>query len=341
MTDAKPPFRADQVGSLIRPAALLQARQSAKRDLIEGEFRRDSWHWDFYKRIGGIEELDKLVAQPVSPGGSFQFSASQLRAKRRLALDQPIFADDFTFLKAAAEKSTPKMTIPAPSVLHRRGGARIVDPETYPDIAQFWSDLSAVYAAEIAALHDLGCTYLQFDDTSFAGLCDPAQRAAMTKAGGDGERIHLTYIKLINDALRNKPPGMTITLHTCRGNFRGAGFASGGYDFLAEALFNELAVDGFFLEYDDERSGGFEPLRFVPKGKKIVLGLVSTKRGALETKDELKRRIDAAAKFVALDQLCLSPQCGFASVLAGEAVSEAEQFAKLRLVVETAREVWG
>ncbi|HEY5208334.1 MAG TPA: 5-methyltetrahydropteroyltriglutamate--homocysteine S-methyltransferase [Stellaceae bacterium] len=365
----QPPYRADHVGSLIRPRSLIQARQDRKRDLIDaaalraiedqairdsvlaqqrvglkaitdGEFRRDSWHWDFYREIGGIEELDQLVAKPLSTQGSFQFTASALRAKERLTLNHTIFGDDFAFLKGATT-GTAKLTIPAPSVLHRRGGPRLVDPAIYPDIAEFWSDLAAVYAAEIAALGRLGCRYLQLDDTSFAALCDPVLRAQMISIGSDGDTIHLTYIRAINEALRGRPAGMAVTLHTCRGNFRGVGFASGGYDFLAESLFGELAVDGFFLEYDDARSGGFEPLRFLPKGKKAVLGLVSTKTGAMESPDAIKRRIDHAARFAPLDQLCLSPQCGFASVAAGEAVADAEQFAKLRLVVETARAVWG
>jgi 5-methyltetrahydropteroyltriglutamate--homocysteine methyltransferase len=364
-----PPFRAEHVGSLIRPRALIQARQDWRRGLLDaaalraiedsairatvrqqqdmgfqavtdGEFRRDSWHWDFYRQIGGIEEMDRLVGQPNSTQGPFRFTASALRAARRLALDRTIFGEDFSFLKSVAA-ATVKQTIPAPSVLHRRGGPKIADPETYPDIAEFWSDLAAVYAAEIAALARLGCTYLQLDDTSFAAMCDPGQRAQMASIGSDGETIHLTYVRVINEALKQRPPGMTVTLHTCRGNFRGAGFAAGGYDFVAETLFRDLAVDGFFLEFDNERSGGFAPLRFVPPDKHVVLGLVSTKTGSMENRDDLKRRIDDASKFVPLERLCLSPQCGFASVSGGEAVTEADQAAKLRLVVETAREIWG
>jgi 5-methyltetrahydropteroyltriglutamate--homocysteine methyltransferase len=205
----------------------------------------------------------------------------------------------------------------------------------------FWADLARVYAEEIAALHALGCRYLQIDDTSLAYLNDPAQRAHVNELGGDGEHQHLTYIRVLNAALAGRPAGMTVCTHMCRGNFRSSWVASGGYDHVAEALFGELRVDGFFLEYDDARSGGFAPLRFVPKGKTVVLGLVTTKKGALESKDALKRRIDEAAKYVPLDQLCLSPQCGFSSTVDGNQLSEAQQFAKLRLVVETAREVWG
>ncbi len=227
-------------------------------------------------------------------------------------------------------------------MLHYRGGRAAIDAAVYPDMEQFWDDLAKVYAQELAALHRLGCTYLQLDDTSLAYLNDPAQRAHVTSIGGDGDTQHLTNIKVINAALAGRPAGMTVCTHMCRGNFRSSWMAEGGYDHVAEALFGELAVDGFFLEYDDARSGGFEPLRFVPRGnKRVVLGLVTSKRAALESKDELKRRIDEAAKYVPLEQLCLSPQCGFSSTVDGNALTQAEQFAKLRLVVETAREVWG
>jgi 5-methyltetrahydropteroyltriglutamate--homocysteine methyltransferase len=205
----------------------------------------------------------------------------------------------------------------------------------------FWVDLGRVYAAEVEALGQLGCTYLQLDDTSLAYLNDPAQREHIAKMGGDAQNQHLVYIRLINDALAKKPPGMAVCTHLCRGNFRSSWVASGGYDHVAEDLFGQLAVDGFFLEYDDARSGGFEPLRFVPKGKQVVLGLVTTKKGALESKDDLKRRIEQAAEFVPLEQLCLSPQCGFSSTVEGNALTFDEQIAKLRLIVETAHEVWG
>jgi 5-methyltetrahydropteroyltriglutamate--homocysteine methyltransferase len=211
----------------------------------------------------------------------------------------------------------------------------------YPDMEGFWRDLEQVYADEIAALGQLGCTYLQLDDTSLAYLNDPIQREHVNQIGGDGEKQHLTYIRSINASLRKKPPEMTVCTHMCRGNFRSSWVASGGYDHVAEALFGQLNVDGFFLEYDDARSGGFEPLRFVPKGKMVVLGLVSTKKGALESKDDLKRRIDQAAQFIPIEQLCLSGQCGFSSTVEGNALTLDEEIAKLRLVVETAREVWG
>jgi 5-methyltetrahydropteroyltriglutamate--homocysteine methyltransferase len=227
-------------------------------------------------------------------------------------------------------------------MLHYRGGRAVIDRGAYPDMEGFWHDLAAVYKQEIAGLAAQGCAYLQLDDTSLAYLNDPAQRAYVTSIGGDGDEQHLTNIRLINAALADKPAGMTVCTHMCRGNFRSSWVAEGGYDHVAEALFGELAVDGFFLEYDDDRSGGFEPLRFVPRGnKKIVLGLVTSKRAALEEKDALKRRIDEAAKYVPLEQLCLSPQCGFSSTVEGNALSADEQNAKLRLVVETARDVWG
>jgi 5-methyltetrahydropteroyltriglutamate--homocysteine methyltransferase len=226
-------------------------------------------------------------------------------------------------------------------MVHYRGGRAAIDPSVYPDLDAFWDDLSAAYAAEVKALGDLGCTYLQFDDTSLAYLNDPRQRTHMASLGGDPEHQHERYIRQINAALAGRPDGMSITTHMCRGNYRSSWVAAGGYDFVAEALFGGLEVDGFFLEYDDARSGGFEPLRFVPPGKRVVLGLITTKRGELEDKDTLKRRIDEAAQFVPLDQLCLSPQCGFASTLEGNNLTFDQQVAKLRLIVETADEVWG
>jgi len=226
-------------------------------------------------------------------------------------------------------------------MVHYRGGPAAIDPTVYPDIEEFWTDLSAAYADEVQRLAGLGCTYLQFDDTSLAYLNDPAQRAEIAGRGEDAEHLHLRYIRQVNDALAAKPAGMTVTMHLCRGNFRSSWAASGGYDFVAEALFSELKVDGFFLEYDDERSGGFEPLRFVPPGKMVVVGLVTTKRGELEDPDTLKRRIDAASAFVPLDQLCLSPQCGFSSTVEGNVLSHEQEVAKLELIVKVARDVWG
>jgi 5-methyltetrahydropteroyltriglutamate--homocysteine methyltransferase len=263
-----------------------------------------------------------------------------LQIEARLSLPQTIFAADFAFLKSSAQ-ATPKLTIPSPSVLHRRAIAALGNAALYRDLDSFWRDLTAVYAQEIAQLGALGCTYLQIDDTSFATLCDPVQREGLSKIAADGEHMHEIYIRVFNEAVKARPAGMTLVTHTCRGNHRSAWFASGGYDFIADALFNELDVDGFFLEYDDERSGGFAPLRFLPKGKIAVLGLVSSKQRALESKDQIKRRLEQAARFAPLEQLALSPQCGFSSTLDGNELSEAQQFAKLRLIVEVAREVWG
>ncbi|MFD2354383.1 5-methyltetrahydropteroyltriglutamate--homocysteine S-methyltransferase [Nonomuraea ferruginea] len=259
----------------------------------------------------------------------------------RIRLEEPIFAGDFAFLRDTVTTAVPKLTIPSPSMVHYRGGPAAIDPDVYPDVEEFWADLSAAYAEQVRRIGELGCTYLQFGDTSLAYLNDPAQRAELAGRGDDADHMHLRYIKQINAALAAKPEGMTITTHMCRGNFRSSWAAAGGYDFVAEALFSELAVDGFFLEFDDERSGGFEPLRFVPPGKMVVLGLVTTKRGELESKDTLKRRIDEAAKFVDLDQICLSPQCGFSSTVEGNVLTSDQQFAKLALIAETAREVWG
>jgi 5-methyltetrahydropteroyltriglutamate--homocysteine methyltransferase len=299
---------------------------------------------DFLYQLGGVAKTDRrMTIQFKNPAGTLEFTPAAHRVLGKLTLDKTIFGDDFSYLKSVAPSETvPKLTIPSPSMLHYRGGRAAIDETAYPDMEAFWHDLAEVYAKEIAGLAAQGCTYLQLDDTSLAYLNDPAQRAYVDGIGGDGGTQHLTNIRLINQALANKPADMTVCTHMCRGNFRSSWVAEGGYDHVAEALFGELAVDGFFLEYDDARSGGFAPLRFVPRGpKKIVLGLVTTKRPALEAKDELKRRIDEAARYVPLEQLCLSPQCGFSSTVDGNALSVEEQEAKLRLVAEVAREVWG
>jgi 5-methyltetrahydropteroyltriglutamate--homocysteine methyltransferase len=282
------------------------------------------------------------VVQFRNDEGTGEFIAAGLAVREPLHLDQPIFADDFRFLAGAVEPGvTAKLTIPSPSMVHYRGGRAAIDPAVYPDEEQFWADLSAAYASQARAVHELGCRYLQLDDTSLAYLNDPEQRRLLTERGDDAEHQHLRYIKQINAAIKDRPAGLSVTTHMCRGNFRSSWAASGGYDFVAEALFSELAVDGFFLEFDDERSGGFAPLRFVPPGKMVVLGLVTTKRGRLESKDALKRRIDEAAKYVPLEQLCLSPQCGFSSTVEGNVLTYDEEVAKLRLIAETAQEVWG
>jgi 5-methyltetrahydropteroyltriglutamate--homocysteine methyltransferase len=374
-----PPFRADHVGSLLRPRRLLAARADhaagtitarelraieddaireavafqrdvGLRAVTDGEFRRGSWHMDFIYQIGGIARAPgTLVSTFHGPAGDITFTPDAIRVTRKVSMDTTIFGEDFQYLASAAAESSAagaplaaKQTIPAPSMVHYRSGLRaVVDDSVYPDVEEFWSDVSAAYAAEVRGLADVGCRYLQVDDTSLAYLNDPEQRAYIAARGEDPASMHLRYIALTNAAVRDRPAGMAITTHLCRGNFRSSWVASGGYDYVAEALFSELDVDGFFLEYDDERSGGFEPLRFVPRGKYVVLGLVTTKRPELESGDDLRRRIDEAARYVPLDQLCLSAQCGFSSTAEGNALTRADQEAKLRLIVATAAEVWG
>jgi 5-methyltetrahydropteroyltriglutamate--homocysteine methyltransferase len=367
-----PPFRADHVGSLLRPPALLRAREDfadgridseqlraieddAIRDVVrmqrdvglrsatDGEFRRASWHMDFIYQLGGVSKAPgNLTVKFHNADGDIEFTPAAMKIDGRISLERPIFADDFRFLQSLADgATTPKLTIPSPSMVHYRGGRAAIDESVYPDLDEFWSDLTAAYADQVRAIGELGCTYLQFDDTSLAYLNDPRQREEMAAKGADAEHLHEAYIRHINEALAKRPEGMAVTTHMCRGNFRSSWVAEGGYDFVAEALFNELAVDGFFMEWDDARSGGFEPLRFVPEGKLVVLGLVTTKRGELESADELKRRIEEASRYVDVEQLCLSPQCGFSSTVEGNALSYEQEVAKLRRIVETAQEVWG
>jgi len=366
----QPPFRADHVGSLLRPKELLLARERHKRGAIDakqlrqveddairsvvklqeeaglqgitdGEFRRASWHMDFLYQIGGVRKVEQNITVHFhSDRGDVDFTPSGLRVEGMLSLNGCIFGEHFDYLKSVVKSGTPKLTIPSPSMMHYRGGRAAIDTAIYPNMEDFWHDLSAVYAREIAELGKRGCTYLQLDDTSLAYLNDPRQRDYVTSIGGDAQQQHRIYIRNMNAAISNRPAGMRICTHLCRGNFRSAWAAEGSYDHVADALFNELDVDGFFLEYDDSRSGGFEPLRFLPKGKFVVLGLVTTKRGELEGKDELKRRIDEAARYAPLEQLCLSPQCGFSSTEEGNSLNLEQQMAKLRLIVETAREVW-
>jgi 5-methyltetrahydropteroyltriglutamate--homocysteine methyltransferase len=366
-----PPFRADHVGSLLRPRHLLQAREAladgrldaarlraleddAIREAVrmqedvglraatDGELRRASWHMDFIYQLDGItKEAGHIAVKFFNENGEIEFTPAAMHVNGKLGVSHTIFGDDFTFLRETVTTSVPKLTIPSPSMVHFRSGKAAIDPSVYPDLDSFWADLTAAYADEVRRLGELGCTYLQFDDTSLAYMNDPHQRDYVESIGGDHDRQHVEYIHHINEALAGRPEGMAVTTHMCRGNFRSSWVASGGYDFVAEALFNELEVDGFFMEWDDERSGGFEPLRFVPKGKQVVLGLVTTKHGELEAKDELKRRIEEASRFVDIDQLCLSPQCGFSSTLEGNELTVDEQTAKLRLVVDVAEDVWG
>ncbi|MEU4623886.1 5-methyltetrahydropteroyltriglutamate--homocysteine S-methyltransferase [Actinoplanes sp. NPDC023801] len=367
-----PPFRADHVGSLLRPPRLLKAREQravgeisaeelrvvedeAIREVVrmqrdvglrsatDGEFRRTSWHMDFIYRLGGIRPTDeKIQVHFRNENGELDFESAALAVDGSISLQETIFGTDFEYLAGlVGDGVTAKLTIPSPSMVHYRGGRAAIDPAVYPDEERFWDDLSAAYAEQVRRIAALGCRYLQLDDTSLAYLNDPAQRRLLTDRGDDAEHQHLRYIRQINAAIAGRPDGLNVTTHMCRGNFRSSWAAEGGYDFVAEALFSELAVDGFFLEYDDDRSGGFAPLRFVPPGKTVVLGLVTTKRGALESKDDLKRRIDEAARYVPLEQLCLSPQCGFSSTVEGNVLTYDEQVAKLTLIAETAAEVWG
>jgi 5-methyltetrahydropteroyltriglutamate--homocysteine methyltransferase len=367
-----PPFRADHVGSLLRPAALHAARErygkgeisageltaaedDAIRDAValqedvglqlatDGEFRRDSWNMDFLFGLGGVrrDEQDRPT-EWHSSGDTLRAEFPALVVESQIHLDQTIFGDHFSFLASVTKTALPKLSIPSPNMLRslqRDMGTFSIGPYTDPEA--FWADVTAAYQAEIRNLHDLGCRYLQIDDTTFAMFSDPRRRAAIAAQGGDPDRAHLDHIAAMNAVLAARPADMVITTHTCRGNFRSHWGAEGSYDLVAEALFTELDVDGFFLEYDDERSGGFEPLRFVPKGKVVVLGLVTSKRPELESADELKRRIDLAAKYADLDQLALSPQCGFASRVEGNDLTIDDERAKLRLVADTAAQVWG
>src|SRR3954465_7002506 len=374
MTDLSgPPFRADHVGSLLRPKSLLDARarhaageiddaelrgiedqaiadvvrmqgDGGLRTATDGEFRRASWHMDFIYRINGISKVtdQNIVVHFRNADGTLDFTPAGLHVDGPLSIDQPIFAEDFAYLqRVVAPEQTAKLTIPSPSMVHYRGGAAAIDPAVYPDEDEFWAALSAAYAQQVRGIAAQGCTYLQFDDTSLAYLNDPQQRAEIAAQGRDADHLHERYIRQINKALAGRPESLTVTTHMCRGNFRSSWVAEGGYDFVAEALFGGLDVDGFFLEYGAARWGGLEPLRFVPPGKRVVLGLVTTKRPELESKDDLKRRIDEAAEYVPMEQLALSPQCGFSSTVEGNSLTREEQIAKLALVVETAQEVWG
>ena len=362
-----PPFRADHVGSLLRPKHLLEARSDgtppdelraiedeAIRDVVrmqeevglqsatDGEFRRASWHMDFIYSIDGIEKADEeLTVKMRNPDGEIAFTSAALKVESKLGVSETIFGEDFRFLSDTVSTTVPKQTIPSPSMVHYRGGAAAIDPDVYADQDAFWADLTAAYSDEIGRMAELGCTYLQLDDTSLAYLNDPEQREQMASRGEDAEHLHESYIKHLNEALAARPEDMAITTHMCRGNFRSSWAAEGGYDFVAEALFTSLDVDGFFLEYDDDRSGGFEPLRFVPRDKLVVLGLVTTKSGRRETADELERRTREAAEQIDIERLAISPQCGFATSVIGNAVSVEDERAKLRTIAEAAARIWG
>ncbi len=357
--ELKPPFRADQVGSLLRPLDLVKARHGglpgdeireienrAIRDAVkkqeaiglqgvtDGEFRRDWWHLDFLSQLEGVTL--KALSGPKFGGTEEQPPVPTVTGK--VAYRKKVMLDDFVFLKSVASK-TPKFTIPSPSMLHMRPGRAGISREAYPDLAEFWADAAAAYRAAIAAFADAGCTYLQLDDTAFAYLCDPKMREACRRNGDDPDKLPARYADTINRALEGRPAGLTVTMHTCRGNFKSTWVAEGGYESVAEAMFS-ANVDGFFMEFDSARAGSFEPLRYLPKGKKAVLGLITTKSSRLEEKDFIKRRIEEASRYVPLENLCLSPQCGFSSTHHGNQLSEDEQWRKLERVVETATEVW-
>ena len=369
--NGKPPFRADHVGSLLRPAALLEARaqrhdgkitaealravedesirgavalqeEAGLEGITDGEYRRTYFHVDFLERFSGVTVSESQYT--VRFRGAKQdvdFAPPVMHVTGRLARPAGgVAVEDFKFLQSITGR-TPKLCIPSPSMLHFRGGRGGIDAEAYPEIDEFFTDLARVYREEIADLAAAGCTYLQLDDTNLAYLCDPAHRDRVKGIGEDPEALPATYSKLISDSIAGRPEGMTACIHLCRGNFRSSWVAEGGYDPVAETMFNEIDVDGFFLEYDDARSGTFEPLRFVPKGKTVVLGLITTKLPELEARDELKRRIEEASKYVPVEQLALSPQCGFSSTVHGNDLTVEEEIAKLRLVVDVAHEVWG
>jgi 5-methyltetrahydropteroyltriglutamate--homocysteine methyltransferase len=369
MQRSTPPFRADHVGSFLRPPALLAAREqhkagsltasqlrdvedSAIREIVrmqedvglcsatDGEFRRTYFHIDFLEQLEGVDTQGGMTISFRRKDSNVDFAPPVMHVTDRIKHRAPIQLRDFQFLKSVT-KLRPKVTIPSPTMLHFRGGRAAISQDAYPDLELFYSDVAAAYKSELRTLGEAGCTYVQLDDTNLAYLCDSKMREGARARGDDPSELPRRYARLINAAIDGRPSGMTTAVHLCRGNFKSAWAAEGGYEPVAEVLFNELQVDAYFLEYDDVRSGDFAPLRFVPKGKMVVLGLVSTKLAALESKDEIKRRIDQAARLVPLEQLCLSPQCGFSSTVHGNEITQEVQRAKLGLVVEIAHEVWG
>lgn len=359
-----PPFRADQVGSLLRPDWLIEARHEAKRgrlaaaelraledravreviakqesigleSITDGEFRREWWHLDFLAQLEGVE----LTENPGPKFGGTDVQPPIATVTGRIRYARPVMVEDFKFLEAHT-RGTAKLTIPSPSMLHLRGGRNAVSREVYPDLEEFWSDVAAAYRAAIDAFARAGCTYLQLDDVAFAYLGDEKFRESCRRNGDDPATLPRRYAETIRAALTDRPPGLTMTMHTCHGNFRSAWATEGGYEPVAEAMF-QSGVDGFFMEFDSARSGTFDPLRFLPPGKRVVLGLVTTKVGAIESEEEILRRIDAAARIVPLENLCLSPQCGFSSHETGNKLSHDDQWRKLELVARIARKVWG
>ncbi|WP_404712455.1 5-methyltetrahydropteroyltriglutamate--homocysteine S-methyltransferase [Sphingomonas sp. MMS24-J13] len=364
-----PPFRADHVGSFLRPRAVLEARDSFHRGEIDaaalrtaedtaiadivkfqedlgfkaitdGEFRRKFFHTDFLLQLDGIEEQGGMeVAFKHAAGKDVNFAPPKMVVTGKVRHAKPIQLADYEFLKSVV-RETPKITIPSPTMLHFRAGREGISEAVYPDMAEFFADVGAAYREEIAQLTQAGLTFLQLDDTNLAYLCDEKQRENARKRGMDPNEAPRLYAKLINDAISEAPDSLVTGIHLCRGNFRSSWAAEGGYEPVAEVMFNELNIDAFFLEYDDPRSGDFAPLRFVPKGKTVVLGLVTTKLGELESRDDILRRIDEAAKYMPVDQMALSPQCGFSSTVHGNDIAVEQQAAKMRLVMDVAREVW-
>jgi 5-methyltetrahydropteroyltriglutamate--homocysteine methyltransferase len=363
----RPPFRADHVGSLLRPPEVAEARAALKagrlsaealrsiedgciarairrqeeiglRAATDGEFRRAYWHYDFVSGLEGVEIYE--------PEQKIQFKGATLphalRVTGRIAYRQPVMVGDYQFLASQVRTALPKQTIPSPSVVHFRGGRGAIDAKVYPDLAMFFADLGEAYHDAVRGFAAAGCRYLQLDEVYIAYLCDPEQIAGLKARGEHVEGLLETYADLINRTIADRPEDMTVSMHLCRGNFRSTWVASGGYEPVAETLFNRIEADAYFMEYDSDRAGGYEPLRFVPRGRKlVVLGLVTSKTGEIESKDALKRRIEAASKYLPLEQLALSPQCGFASTEEGNLLTEEQQWAKLRLCVEVAEEVWG
>lgn len=369
MSPTNPPFRAEHVGSFLRPPAIHEARDQWRRgelsddalreisdreiaamvrqqaatgmkSITDGEFRRDWFHLDFLQGLGGIT-VEGNIASTSDSDETVHMTPPRVTVTGKLTHDRPIQVADYEFLAGVTpDGCTPKVAIPSPTMAHFRGGRAGIDIESYPDLDPFFEDLAQVYRDEIAALYAAGCRYVQLDDTNLAYLCDPGMRQGAIDRGDDPNELPRMYAALINDAIRDRPDDMTVGVHLCRGNFRSTHFASGGYEPVAEVLFNELDVDAYFLEYDDERSGDFAPLRFVPANKTVVLGIITSKYPDLEPVDDIRARIDEAARYVPLDQLCLSPQCGFSSTIHGNVMTEEQQWAKLRHVVEIADAVW-
>jgi 5-methyltetrahydropteroyltriglutamate--homocysteine methyltransferase len=366
MSRVNPPFRADHVGSLLRPKPVLEMRERRDngevsaaelrevednwirdavkkqenvglKSITDGEFRRLFFHLDFLEQVGGVTVSGMIDS---SSKGKGEFTPPRLVVTGKLRHVKNIQVDDFNFLKSIVTE-TPKVSIPSPTMVHFRGGRKGIDIEAYPDMEEFFEDLAQVYRDEINALYEAGCRYIQMDDTNLAYLCDPKMRQGAVDRGDDPDELPRTYAALINSVIDGRPNDLTVGVHLCRGNFRSTWFAEGGYEPVAEVLFNELNVDAYFLEYDDERSGDFAPLRFVPENKTVVLGVVTSKTGDLESKDFIISRIKEAAKYMPLENMCLSPQCGFSSTAHGNELTEDAQWAKLAMIVDIAREVWG